>query len=90
MLVMYLSGLNGSCLGSVNTHGTGMYAASAGAGAARHSSSSAAQSHRLARRAAERESTESGEEVKRERSIGVLSQAGVGWIIWQRRTNAAE
>lgn len=31
LFAMYCSGLNGSCLGSVNTHGTGMYAASADA-----------------------------------------------------------
>ena len=31
LLAMYLSGLNGSCFGSVNTHGTGMFTACAGA-----------------------------------------------------------
>ena len=31
LLAMYCRGLYGSCLGSVNTHGTGMYAALAGA-----------------------------------------------------------
>ena len=34
LLAMYLSGLNGSCFGSVKTHGTGILTASTGAASA--------------------------------------------------------